>query len=339
MFWLRPDLDRAALGAAEWLDTALFDIDGVLIDTSGSYRRSVIEATDYLVRVRAGLKGGPTPLVSAEEVTAFKLAGGFNSDWDLTPALAGIWTAKLREWRDDPRAERPLSAWAADALAATVDGHGGLTWLHATVPASALPDPDVARWVHDEIYWGAEAMRALYQREPQYLPDAAGFNDAEIALLKSETLPALAELGLTRYGVITGRISPEVEQALRLIAPDGEALAITGPHGVAVHPPFAVIVPASLHTKPNPQALLYALEKLGARAAVYLGDTSDDLNLTLRYRAEILSQRPDLPAVLAVAVGGNIAAEFFQARGADITLNDVSELPAALTTLRARLSS
>ncbi|HEY7973898.1 MAG TPA: hypothetical protein VID72_01015, partial [Ktedonobacterales bacterium] len=32
MFWLRPDLDRTALGAADWLDTALFDIDGVLID-------------------------------------------------------------------------------------------------------------------------------------------------------------------------------------------------------------------------------------------------------------------------------------------------------------------
>lgn len=338
MFWLRPDLDRAALGSAEWLDTALFDIDGVLIDTSGSYRQSVIEATDYLVRVHAGLTGGPTPLVTPEDVTAFKLAGGFNSDWDLTPALAGLWTAKLREWQGDPRSARPLTAWAADALAASEAGRGGLTWLYATVPASALPDPEVARWVHDEFYWGAEAMRAMYQREPQYALDAPGLNSAEISMLKSETLPALAELGLTRYGVITGRISPEVEQALRLIAPDGEALASGGAHGVAIHPPFAVIVPASLHTKPDPQALLYALEKLGSRAAVYLGDTSDDLNLTLRYRAEILSHQPNLPAVLAVAVGDHIAAEFFQARGADMTLSDVSELPAALMALNAHLA-
>ncbi len=102
MFWLRPDLDRAALGAVDWLDTALFDIDGVLIDTSGSYRRSVIEATEYLVRVHAGLTGGPESLVTPEDVVAFKLAGGFNSDWDLTPALAGLWTARLREWRGDP---------------------------------------------------------------------------------------------------------------------------------------------------------------------------------------------------------------------------------------------
>lgn len=338
MFWLRPDLGREALGDADWLDTALFDIDGVLIDTSGSYRRSVIEATEYLVRAHAGLTGGPEPLVTPEDVTAFKMAGGFNSDWDLTPALAGLWTARLREWRGDPRAERPLSAWAADALAATEVGRGGVTWLRATVPASALPDWEMARWVHDELYLGARAMRELHGREPQYAPNAPGLAGAEEPLLTPETLPALAALGVLRYGVITGRISPEVEQALRLIAPDGESWATQGRHGVAAHPPFAVIVPASLHTKPDPQALVYAVERLGAQAALYAGDTGDDLDLTLRYRAEVLPHRPDLPAVLAVAVGDDAAAKQFRARGADITVSAVGELPGALAALRARLA-
>lgn len=337
MFWLRPDLGRAALGGADWLDTALFDIDGVLIDTSRSYRRSVIEATEYLVRVHAGLTGGPEPLVTPEDVAAFKMAGGFNSDWDLAPALAGIWTARLREWRGDTRTEKPLSAWAADALAATQAGRGGVTWLRATVPASALPDWELARWVHDELYWGAARMRELYGREPRYAPDAPGLAGAEESLLTPETLPALEALGISRFGVITGRISPEVEQALRMIAPDGVSLAINGAHGVAEHPPFAVIVPASLHAKPNPQALVYALEKLGARAALYVGDTGDDLELTLRYRAEVLANQPELPAVIAVAVGDRVAAEQFRARGADITMSAVHELPNALEALRARL--
>lgn len=338
VFWLRPELDRAALGDATWLDTALFDIDGVMMDTSRSYRRSVIEATDYLVRVRAGLTDAPAILVTGEDVTAFKLAGGFNSDWDLTPALAGLCVARLREWRGDPRAEKPLSAWAAEAMADSQAGRGGVAWLRATVPASALPDWDEARWVHDEFYWGAAMVRRLYGREPQFAPGAAGFASAEESLLAPETLPALAALGVTRYGVITGRISPEVEQALRIIAPAGEVAATAGPHGVASHPPFSVIVPASLHTKPDPQALVYALETLGSRAAVYSGDTGDDLTLTLRYRAEVLPHRPDLPAVLAVAIGDAAAADLFRARGADITLSVINELPAALAALRERLT-
>jgi phosphoglycolate phosphatase-like HAD superfamily hydrolase len=338
MFWLRPDLDRAALGSADWLDTALFDIDGVLIDTSGSYRRSVVEATEYLVRVHAGLTGGPEPLVTPEDVVAFKMAGGFNSDWDLTPALAGLWTARLREWRGDPRAAKPLSAWAQDALEATQAGRGGVTWLRATVPASAIPDWEMARWVHDELYWGATLIRKLYEREPRYAPDAPGVAHMEEPLLTPETLPALEALGINRYGLITGRISPEVEQALRLIAPDGEVRAIGGPHGVTEHPPFAVIVPASLHAKPDPQALVYALKKLGARAALYAGDTGDDLELTLRYRAEVLPHYPDLPSVIAVAVAAGAAADQFRARGADITVSGVHELPGALETLRSRLA-
>jgi phosphoglycolate phosphatase-like HAD superfamily hydrolase len=84
--------------------------------------------------------------------------------------------------------------------------------------------------------------------------------------------------------------------------------------------------------------LVYAVEKLGARAALYAGDTSDDLDLTLRYRAEVLPHRPDLPAVIAVAVGEDAVAEQFRARGADITLSGVHELAAALAALQSRLA-
>ena len=339
MFWLRPDLDRAALGAARWLDTALFDIDGVLIDTTGSYRRSVIAATDALVRVTGGFSDAPEPLVTPEDVERFKLAGGFNSDWDLTQALVALWTARLREWRGTPRAERPLAAWAEDAAAATRAGAGGLAWLRATVPASAIPDWDEARWVHDEFYWGAQLLRELAGRTPRYTPDAPGLRQEERLLLTPETLTSLAALGLEKYGLITGRNSPEVEWALQLIAPEGVAQAVIGPHGPQAHPPFGVVVPASLYTKPDPQALLHALRTLDARAAVYIGDTSDDLDLVLRYRAERQSADDSLPPTLAVSVASGAAAETYRQRGADVTISHVSELPDALAALRERLAS
>lgn len=338
MFWLRPSLVRADLGAAPWLDTALFDIDGVLIDTTGSYRRSVLAATDALVRITGGFNEAPEPLVTPDDVERFKLAGGFNSDWDLTQALVGLWTARLREWRGAPLANRTLADWADDAAAATRAGRGGTAWLRDTVPASAIPDWEEARWAHDEFYWGAALLRELHDRTPRFTPDAPGLRQYERALLTPETLTALAELGLEKYGLITGRVSPEVEWALRLIAPVGEAHATTGPHGPQAHPPFGVIVPASLYTKPDPEALIHALRALDASAAIYLGDTADDLDLVLRYRAERRSAEPDLPATLVVSVAEGAAAETFRQRGADMTLSHVSELPDALLALRERLA-
>lgn len=337
MFWLRPDLDRAALGAAGWLDTAIFDIDGVLIDVTGSYRRSVIAATDALVRIASGFADAPDPLVTAADVERFKLAGGFNSDWNLTQALAALWTARLREWRGSPLAARTLSAWADDAAAATRAGRGGLAWLRGVVPASAIPDWEDARWTHDEFYWGAALLREVYGRAPRYSPATPGMRQHERSLLAPETLTELAALGLSKYGVITGRVSPEVEWALRLIAPEGEPAARGGPHGPHTHPPFGVIVPASLYAKPDPAALAHALAALEARAAVYVGDTADDLDLVLRYRAERQAPTPDLPPTLAVSVASEPAAATFRQRGADIIIAQVSQLPAALLALRQRL--
>ena len=55
----------------------LFEMDGVLVDVSGSYRRAVIETT-------AALSGCE---VTPETVQAYKDRGGFNNDWVLTHAL------------------------------------------------------------------------------------------------------------------------------------------------------------------------------------------------------------------------------------------------------------
>ncbi len=156
-------------------------------------------------------------------------------------------------------------------------------------------------------------------------------------MLTPELFTSLATLGLRKYGLITGRDGQEVEWALRLIAPEGAAEAVMGPHGPQVHAPFDVIVPASLYTKPDPQALIHALQTLDSRAAIYLGDTSDDLDLVLKYRAERLSAEPTLPPTLVASVAKGAAADTFRQRGADMTLGAVSELPDALLALRERI--
>lgn len=55
----------------------LFDMDGVLVDVSGSYRRAIQETA-------AQFLGRP---VAPEEVQRYKNQGGFNDDWRLTEAI------------------------------------------------------------------------------------------------------------------------------------------------------------------------------------------------------------------------------------------------------------
>ena len=54
----------------------LFDMDGVLVDVSGSYRRAILNTAAHFGRA-----------VTADDVQRLKDRGGFNDDWKLTYAL------------------------------------------------------------------------------------------------------------------------------------------------------------------------------------------------------------------------------------------------------------
>ena len=83
----------------------IFDMDGVLVDVSGSFRRAVIETTAAL----------SDRTVTPAEVQAYKDRGGFNNDWVLTHAL-------VREAGADVDYETVVDAFNARYRGADWDG-------------------------------------------------------------------------------------------------------------------------------------------------------------------------------------------------------------------------
>jgi len=68
-------------------DLLIFDMDGVLIDVSRSYRQAIQKTVQIFFETCLGLKKGLGTLVTKEEISLFKSIGGFNNDWELTSAL------------------------------------------------------------------------------------------------------------------------------------------------------------------------------------------------------------------------------------------------------------
>ena len=60
------------------VDAVVLDIDGVLVDVADSYRRAIVESVESVY--------GDT--IPKPAIQAFKDAGGFNNDWELTDAAA-----------------------------------------------------------------------------------------------------------------------------------------------------------------------------------------------------------------------------------------------------------
>jgi HAD superfamily phosphatase len=114
-------------------------------------------------------------------------------------------------------------------------------------------------------------------------------------------------------GMITGRVGPEVDSALeRMEAYCGERW-------------WDVVIPADICPKPDPRAMRLAIESMGAGVGggMYIGDTGDDLDVVLNYRA---TKQGDEPDILAVMLVHQDEVALYQQRGADMIVGSVTDL-------------
>lgn len=307
--WRRPDLRFPAV-----FDSIFFDVDGVLIRTTDSFRATDVAVAEYVAGRIHGLDWGQDegrPLVTIEDVNAFKQAGGYNNDWDMCYLLASLCTARLREWKGTALAERSSGEWAELSRAANLRGHGGVEWVNEVIPASARLDYGMIGDLYHEYYWGAEEMPRRFGHGARYLHDAPGFVHNETMLYAADLPEMLRKSGVRYLGMITGRVGPEVDSALERME------AYSGGRW------WDVVISADTWPKPDPRALQAAIAAVGTRGGLYIGDTADDHDLVINYK-EV--KRVDEPEILAVMLVHEDEVTVYQERGADVIIGAVGDI-------------
>jgi len=284
-------------------DAVVLDIDGVVVDVADSYRRAIVESVE---RCHGGT-------VTDADVQAFKDAGGFNNDWELTYAAA-LYVLAAREGMG-------LTASAfTDRVAAAGGGLGAAeAVVDAELSAAARErvdadwDRERLRETFQALYLGSDLYRELEGGEP---PCASpGYVHDEPVLLDPATRGALTD----RYpvGVLTGRPAAEADIAL-----DRAGLDVADRHRVTMDDP-----PAG---KPDPGALVALAERFGADAVVFVGDTLDDV----RTATNAAEADPDRTyrgvGVLTGGLSGEAGRRKLREAGAAAVLDSVDGLPALL---------
>ncbi|UCC57697.1 MAG: hypothetical protein JSW14_04775 [Candidatus Bathyarchaeum sp.] len=69
------------------IDRIIFDFDGVLVQTSQSYRQTIRKVVDYYFLEILGLKGEEGKLATLRDIQKFKDTGMYNNDWNLSYAF------------------------------------------------------------------------------------------------------------------------------------------------------------------------------------------------------------------------------------------------------------
>ena len=310
-------------GGAEDLstvDAVIFDVDGVLVYVEESFPYVVVEVVGEWLR-RAGAKIDRSPL-TVEDFLAFKRAGGFNSDWDLSLAATLFFLAKRRLYGDDVRAWREKPPSLSEFLDVVKAKGGG---LEAAVEAvRELLGPQGFGEV--ERLWDRDGIIRLFMETyaGRFCERIYGFRGRreDGGFISRERL--LADLSLLRRldvpkGVVTGRTRGETEVCFELLGLDG------------LFPDWAVLTHDEGVRKPDPWGLLEVARRLGSRRPVYVGDTVDDFEMVRRARERGLDA---ICALVLSGHGGEGNVEFFEEIGAEWVARDVNEVLRAIMEAR-----
>lgn len=264
---------QASLPLIAELDGVIFDVDGVLIDVRESIQLVHGEAAGRYFRLLGW--SNCDNLVEPADVDAFKLAGGFNSDWELAFAWLLLYLFKSERYRSTDGELLRTASPTIEEFTAELANRGG--WLSSAVSViRAFCQPD--EWAAVEARWDRPVIQRLFQEvytgdlcaevygfAPKIV-QGPGLIQKDRPILETRFIPSLLKLGIA-----TGRTGGETVVGLRLMG------------WADLFPSDAIVSEDDGFKKPDPRILELAVERLGAERPMYVGDTPDDLFTVRQY--------------------------------------------------------
>jgi len=284
-------------------DTVVLDIDGVLVDVAGSYRRAIVESVERVY--------GET--IAQPAIQQFKDAGGFNNDWELTYAVA-LYVLAGREGF-------PLSIETfTDRIA---ESGGGLGAARSVVDDELDPaerervldawDRERLRDVFQQLYLGTELYREIEGGSPEL--QTQGYIHDEPVLLDAGVREEL--LDRFSIGVLTGRPAAEADIALGRVGLD-----VPDEHRFTMDDWEA--------GKPDPHALVTLAERFDSDTVVFVGDTLDDVRTAINAADSDPERNYHGVGVLTGGLTGEEGRQKYEREGASAVIDAVNDLPELL---------
>ncbi len=249
------------------IDTLILDIDGIILDVYSSFRKVISQTVQYFFKNHIKLEGKVT-LLSPAETQLFKLAGGFNNDWELTEAAILFFLSKMVSLSiknlDELKRIEPLAYFTEKVKFYG----GGLKGAKKAIFEKLKVEErekvkkewkrKLIRQVFQEIYGGIDWCEKLYGFKPKKI-FKKGLVNKERVIIDLKMIKKFPKLG-----ILTGRTREETELALKKA--NLEKLI-----------PFDFILyDDGKYKKPNPLTLEKLGSLLGTKKGLYLGDAYDD---------------------------------------------------------------
>lgn len=210
------------------MNLVVFDMDGVLIDVSNSYREAVRKTARRFFSAAKNSEKLPDPLFSLDDLARLKESGGLNNDWELTARTLHLFfllmdtdtqgrSAKSATYEED------MKTYDVEGLANFLgNSKSPLRHLHARYGNSGslfvescfrgdVKTGNIIKRMFQEIYLGSSLFRSTYGAAPKFSKDNGLINN-ETLLCDEVLLKRLTERNT--LAIATGRPAMEARYTL-----------------------------------------------------------------------------------------------------------------------------
>lgn len=292
------------------LDVMIFDMDGVLIDVSRSYRKAIQRTIQIYLETCLGVAGSRKSWITNEEISLFKSVGGFNNDWDLTSGLllyllsiSGV--PSLRKLQRFSSIQETVSYLKTESsisrskptvrlkrrhllsfLEKLKTAGGGLrgirrilgtSWQGWVYGAGDLEKENLVKRIFQELYLGKQFTHS-YRLRPIFYT-GKGLYEQERLLISKEILSSLRRK--VRMGIASGRPRYEAELALKRLhlRPYFDSVVTLDECMEEENRIFRSTGKKIKCSKPHPYPVLKAVQEIGIShpQCGYVGDVVDDI--------------------------------------------------------------
>jgi HAD superfamily hydrolase (TIGR01548 family) len=318
----------------------VFDMDGVLIDVSRSYRDTVRQTVKLFFKGARSREDLPDPLFPLSDLARVKQSGGLNNDWDLTCLIINLLfslvkTPKIHEDSDNwSRYQKTINRCDVAVLAQFLRStNRPLTTLLEKkaklndefimrLYVNDVGSGNIIKQIFQEIYLGKDLFQFTYGMPPKVY-NAEGYINRENLLIDKSILESLSKnnilaiatgrpkaeanypldlFGLRKYFIIILTLDDCIREERNILEQEGKKVSLS---------------------KPNPYILdaIAKTYKHEVSEFYYIGDMPDDMVAASRSRAGftgigLLTSSPEK---------ANLKRGLLRA-GADYIIEDIEEL-------------
>ena len=342
------------------LDVLIFDMDGVLIDVSKSYRETIRRTVHVYLKQCLGFSGAQLRWITPDDISLLKTAGGFNNDWELTSGLLLYLlsfsnlppSSRRRRFSNLEEAVRYLRKTSSrgilpnvllpkkeelpsfiEAVKSSGGGLAGVRWTLRKISATSwdgwvyragnLDRENLVQRIFQEIYLGDQFERH-YHFQPLFY-QGPGFHLREKCLISPKILKALH--GQLRLSIASGRPRFEAELALSRfqLSPYFDSVVTLDECEAEEARLWRSTGKHIKLLKPHPYSLLRAVRelRLARPRCGYVGDTGDDMRAAQAASQE-LPMRPI--GFLCYSMKREAAREALLKAGADLVIERPRQL-------------